>query len=83
MMQRVPEGHIRHLLGDTMGGTKGLVSKAVNKEKIGGVCKTENLTAKKVMEPKTVEGREVMVHMKKDLREASAGMSLSERYDAR
>ena len=76
-------GTHRTLVGGYNGGTKGLVSKAVNNEKIGGVCKTENLTAKKVMEPKTVEGREVLVHMMKILREASAGMSHSERYDAR
>jgi hypothetical protein len=33
--------------------------------------------------PKVVEGREILVHMKKNLRDASAGMSHSERYDAR
>ena len=71
------------LVGGYNGGTKGLVSRSVNNEKIGGVCKTENLTAKKVIEPKIVEGREILVHMKKNLRDASAGMSHSDRYDAR
>ena len=71
------------LVGGYNGGTKGLVSKSVNNEKIGGVCKTENLTSKKVMQPKTVEGREILVHMLKNLRDASGGMSHSERYDAR
>ena len=59
------------------------MTKTVNSEKLGGVCKTENLTSKKVMQPKTVEGREIIVHMKKNLRDASAGMTHSERYDAR
>ena len=59
------------------------MSKVVNNEKIGGVCKTEDLTAKKKMEPKTVEGREILVHMQKNLRDASAGMTHSQRYDAR
>ena len=70
-------------MGGYNGGTKGLVSKTVNSEKIGGVCKTENLTSKKVIHPKVVEGREILVHMKKNLRDASAGMSHLERYDAR
>ena len=59
------------------------MSRAVNGEKLGGVCKTENLTANKVMHPKTVEGREIIIHMMKNLREATAGMTQSERYDAR
>ena len=70
-------------MGGYNGGTKGLVSKAVNSEKIGGVCKTENLTTKKSLAPKTVEGREIMIHMMKNLRDASSGMSHSERYDSR
>ena len=76
-------GTHRTLVGGYNGGVKGLVSRAVNSEKIGGVCKTENLTAKKIMEPKTVEGREILVHMKKNLRDASAGMTPGQRYDAR
>ena len=76
-------GTHRTLVGGYNGGVKGLVSKAVNNEKIGGVCKTENLTAKKKMEPKTVEGREILVHMQKNLRDASEGMTHSQRYDAR
>lgn len=77
------KGTHKTLVGGYNGGTKGLVSKAVNSEKVGGVCKTENLTAKKIMHPKTVEGREILVHMMRNLREASAGMTQSERYDAR
>ena len=76
-------GTHRTLVGGYNGGTKGLVSKAVNNEKIGGVCKTENLTAHKVMEPKTVEGREILINLNKSQREASAGMSHSQRYDAK
>ena len=71
------------LVGGYNGGTKGLVSRAVNGEKVGGVCKTENLTTKKVMQPKVVEGREILIHMKKNLREASNNLTHSERYDAR
>ena len=50
---------------------------------MGGVFKTENLTTKKVMQPKVVEGREILIHMKKNLREASNNLTHSERYDAR
>ena len=64
-------------------GTRGLVTKSTNNEKVGGVCKTENLTTKKVMNPKIVEGREIIIHMMKNMREASAKMTHSERYDAR
>ena len=71
------------MVGGYNGGTKGLVSKSVNSEKIGGICKTENLCSKKVIQPKVVEGREILVHMKKNLRDASAGMTHSQRYDAR
>ena len=71
------------MVGGYGAGTKGLVSKSTNNEKVGGVCKTENLTMKKVMKPKIVEGREILIHMMKNLREASANMSHSERYDAR
>ena len=76
-------GTHKTLVGGYNGGTKGLVTKAVNSEKLGGVCKTENLTNKKVMHPKTVEGREIIVHMKKNMREATSGLSQSQRYDAR
>ena len=71
------------LVGGYNGGTKGLVSKATNSEKLGGVCKTENLGLNKVSEEKTVEGREIVVHMMRNLREATSGMSQSERYDVR
>ena len=71
------------LVGGYNGGTKGLVSRTGNSEKIGGVCKTENLTSKKVLAPKLVEGREIMVHMMNSLRDAQSGLSHSERYDAR
>ena len=77
------KGTHKTLVGGYNGGTKGLVSKSVNSEKIGGVCKTENLTNKKVMQPNTVEGREIIIHMKKNMRDASANMTHSERYDAR
>lgn len=76
-------GTHKTLVGGFNGGTKGLVTKTVNSEKLGGVCKTENLTSKKVMHPKTVEGREIIVHMKKNLRDATLGKSHSERYDER
>ena len=76
-------GHSHKLLvGGYNGGTKGLVSKATNSEKIG-VCKTENLGPNKVWKEKTVEGREIVVHMMRNLREATSGMSQSERYDVR
>ena len=65
------------------GGTKGLVSKSTNNEKVGGVCKTENLTANKIIQPKIVEGREILVHMMKKMKDATANMTQSERYDAR
>ena len=65
------------------GGTKGLVSRAVNSEKVGGVCKTENLTSTKVIQPKLVEGREILIHMKKNIREPQSSMTHSERYDTR
>ena len=76
-------GTHKTLVGGYNGGTKGLVSRATNSEKLGGVCKTENLTQKKKWEEKTVEGREIVVHMNRNLREATSGMSQSERYDAR
>ena len=69
------------LVGGYNGGTKGLVSKTTNSEKVGGVCKTENLTSKKVMKPKIIEGREILVHMKKS--KADTTMSHGDRYDAR
>ena len=76
-------GTHKTLVGGYNGGTKGLVSRTGNSEKIGGVCKTENLTSKKVLAPKLVEGREIMVHMMNSLRDAQSGLSHSERYDAR
>ena len=76
-------GTHKTLVGGYNGGTKGLVSKSVNTEKLGGVCKTKNLFSKKIMHTKTIEGREIMVHMMKNLRESTAGMSHSEQYDER
>ena len=76
-------GTHKTFVGAYGGGTKGLVTRSTNSEKIGGVCKTENLTKKKKWEQKTGEGREIVVHMKRNLSEASSGMSQSERYDAR
>ena len=58
-------GTQKTLVGGYNGGTKGLVTKSVNGEKLGGVIKTENLTSKKVIQPKVVEGREILIHMKK------------------
>ena len=71
------------LVGGYNGGTKGLVSRNTNCEKLGGVVKTENLTCKKVILPKVVEGREIIIHMKKNMRDAFSSMSHSDRYDAR
>jgi hypothetical protein len=66
-----------------MVATKGLVTKSVNGEKLEGVIKTENLTSKKVIQPKVVEGREILIHMKKIMRDATSTLTHSERYDAR
>ena len=35
------------------------------------------------MLPKIVEGREIIIHMRKNLKDATAQMTHSERYDAR
>ena len=76
-------GTHKTLVSGYSAGTKGLVSRTSNHEKIGGGCKTENLSPNKVIHPKIVEGREILVHMMMNLREASSNMSQSERYDAR
>ena len=76
-------GTHKTLVGGYNGGTKGLVSRGTNSEKLGGVCKTENLAPNKVWEEKTVEGREILVHMMKNQREATPRMSQSDFYDAR
>ena len=70
-------------MGGYGGGTKGLFSRASNGEMLGRVCKTENLTKKKAMLPKIVEGREIIVHMRKNLKDATAEMTHSEQYDVR
>ena len=76
-------GTQKTLVSGFNGGTKGLVSRSTNSEKIGGICKSENLTEKKEIPAKIVEGREIMVHMTRSLKDATAGLSHSERCDAR
>ena len=68
-------------VGAFNGATKGLVRNAVNLEKIGGICKTENLDAKKVIHPKIVHGREIMVHMFKNQDDVTLKLSKLERYE--
>ena len=76
-------GTHKTLVGGYNGGTEGLVGGGTNSEKPGGVCKTENLAPNKVWEEKTVEGREILVHMMKNQMEATPRMSQSDFYDAR
>ena len=83
MCDSLYRGTQKTLVGGYNGGVKGLVSRANNAEKVGGICKTENLTAKKEIPAKIIEGREILVHMAKTLKDSLAEMSHSERYDAR
>ena len=76
-------GTHKTLVGAYNGGTKGLVSRAVNHEKIGGVVKTENLTSSKSIQPKIVEGRELICHMFKNPNDITLAMNMPQRYDLR
>ena len=59
------------------------MSRGTNSEKLGGVCKTENLAPDTVWEETSVEGREILVHMMENQREATPRMSQSDFYDAK
>ena len=76
-------GTQKTLVSGFNGGTKGLVSRSTNSEKIGGICESENLTEKKEIPAKIVEAREIMVHMTRSLKDTTAGLSHLKRYDAR
>lgn len=59
------------------------MSRGTNSEKLGGVCKTENLAPNTVWEEKSVEGHEILVHMMENQREATPRMSQSDLNDAK